>query len=124
MLSGAVAAGGHVAHADAVGPTGALGARERLSRLIGAGGRQGAGYRHLDRVREVSTGLNDIGENRHGEALLVLQLRQRLLVAVGGAHVLQDGQQTAQQEQRDGHGDHELDQGEAALPARLAPHRG
>src|SRR4029077_10073953 len=66
----AVAVAGHVAHANAVGLAGVLVARERLSHLIGAGGGQGAAWRHAKRVGEVSTGLDDIGEDRAWGALL------------------------------------------------------
>ena len=93
-----------------------LSRHERRSTGRGRVGR-GQGIRRLpgDGVGEVAARLNDVRQDRQGEALLVLQLSELLLVVVGAAHVLQHGEEAPDEEERDGHRDHQLDQGESAL---------
>ena len=70
------------------------------------------------RVGKVATRLDGIRNDRHREALLVLQLCERGLVDVRPAHVLHDGDQATQKEESNAHRHHQLDQGEAALRGR------
>ena len=80
-------------------------------------GRRGIGRR----VWKVPTRLDDVRQHDHGEALLVLQLGERLLIEGRPSEGLDDGHQPVEQEERDRDSHHQLDQRKAALWRCAAP---